>query len=315
MSIVESVDSEISTVQEEISELEQQLDSKRIRLEGLADLRSRAEALSDPAPTQAQAPRRAKQPKQPQPQVPAKSSTSQGTEDERIDAIVELVGQHPEKGIGAGEIRSSLKLSADQFAALRPRLQSRLRIEGNGRARRYFPEVEAAPRPKPAPARQGRATPAPADSEPRPASAAAEAQYARRGRIAQAIVELVADSEPITGEEIVTMLLEQLPDAERDDVVQTRMRLAREGKIEERAGAYRIPSHQAGPVTQVERDVVACLGSGRTAREVAANVDSVRDAAGARVVLEAMVRRSVLARREGSDPAVYVAVERQALAA
>jgi RNA polymerase sporulation-specific sigma factor len=72
------------------------------------------------------------------------------------------------------------------------------------------------------------------------------------------------------------------------------------------------PAKPRSSITQAEKDVVACLGSGRTAREAAATCDIIAGATNARAILEGLVRRNVIRRREGSDPAVYEPLEQAA---
>lgn len=93
MSIMESIDAERASVQEEINALEEQLESKHMRLTGLDELRQRAEALDSgeakPAPT-------------PPPPVKTQNRPAlkgvAGAESltaERVERVVELVAQHP----------------------------------------------------------------------------------------------------------------------------------------------------------------------------------------------------------------------------
>jgi DNA-binding CsgD family transcriptional regulator len=327
LSIVQSIDAEITGVNEEISALEAQLDGKRGHLDKLNALREQAQSLNAEGgglPDVA-----VKSPSRPEPTAPSKpagappprtaaSATAEGVWRVRVEAIVALVAKHPD-GISASEIRRHLHLSANQFRALRPMLASKIDREGTGRATVYYPK-EDVDRPSHAPTGERRATPAPASKpraakEPAPLSAKAEQAMALSARLQQAIVELVADSEPITGEEVTTMILEQIPEAERAEVLTARQRALREHKIEIWGDAYRVPKSSSGPITEAERQAVACLGSGRTAKEVALNCDGIKTAFSARAICEGLVRRGVIGKRAGSEPPVFEVLEQGAEAA
>jgi hypothetical protein len=319
VSIVQSIDAEISGVSEEIAALEEQLDGKRGRLGKLNELRAQAEALNgeggglpDPAPTPAPPPKPA--PSTSPTGAGQLSSEFSGAIDERVKAIAALLQEHPE-GLAASEIRTKLQLSANQFRALRPALVDAVDREGTGRATVYFAK-EVTDRPSQAPARDRRAAPAPA---PKPKARhnlkAAEEHNALRDRVKAAVLQILEDG-PSAGmgkDRLTEAVLEAVPGATAEDVTVVRVALTKkQGAIEIRANKICLTGvNRTKPITAVEKEVVACLGSGRTVKEVTANCEVIRNAFSARTILFALEARGIVSRRPDSDPAVYVAVDQQ----
>jgi hypothetical protein len=133
------------------------------------------------------------------------------------------------------------------------------------------------------------------------------AEVELRERIASALVDLVAEREPIERKDLLHLLLEQIPEATKNQVEQAITHLSRKHRLERWADGYHTPGlTKTGAITKVERDAVTCLGSGRTALEVADAVEGIRDATSARLILEGLVRRNVLRRRAGG---LYEAAE------
>lgn len=331
MSIIQSIDAEITGVEEEIASLEEQLGPKRMRLENLKGLREQAERLDSdetaplPEPVPISPPPKIRSARRKPAALPPDDALSQ------VAREALTVVNAAKEGIRSGQIRTEAGMTHGQVRRATQELVSLGLIEMRGEraAARYFPKGATA-RPKQAPTREQH-TPAPAlppsppaKPAPRPLSPAREAHQAMRSRVRTAILDLVADSAPVTREEIVTMVLEQVPEADRSDVNQERMKLAGgrnsdgKRKIEERSGGFYLArgiDTPPGPITRPEKEAVACLGSGRTAREVAANVESIRDETAARQILQGLVRRGVIASRPGPHPKVYEALEEVAAAA
>ncbi|HET9199230.1 MAG TPA: sigma-70 family RNA polymerase sigma factor [Solirubrobacterales bacterium] len=327
MTIVESVDAEILSVEEEIKQLEEarenvelEITTRKARHAGLVDIRDRAIHVdADPVSYETEGASKAPAPPPParpkrEPQQPSPERSTAIAE--RADRIVELVRKHPDEGLAARDIRRELHLSASQFSDLRPHLVDRVRLSGNGRARRYFP-LGSADRPKQAPAEERRAAPAPVRrSHARRNTAAAEAHNALRQRVLDTLLEVLAEG-PMGKDRATEKVLEQVPDATGQIVSTVRSKLLQERRVEYRANKLQLTGvDRAQPITGVEKEVVACLGSGRTVKEVAANCKLIRNAFSARSILSALEQRGVVCRRPGGEPAVYTAADRlQAVAA
>lgn len=247
------------------------------------------------------------------PPPPTPPDAARGDGGDLVERIVALVEEHPE-GVSSPTIKATLGIKAAEWDRARRDLGDRVRVEGSRRSTRYFPGTAA--RPNPAPPREGRAAAAPASKQPKPrptappSSEEAAVAKARSQRLRRAIVELVADSEPLSADELTTMLLEQHPEFERDEIVVARVYCLNRKQIEARGDAYVIPGNtdRAQPITELEKEAVACLGAGKTAREVASNCERVHDATAARTILEALARRGAIRKRDG-QPVVYEALE------
>ncbi|HET7588613.1 MAG TPA: sigma-70 family RNA polymerase sigma factor [Solirubrobacterales bacterium] len=302
MSITDAIEAERSSVQEEIAALEAQLDDRRLVLADLDDLHAKASMLASAgriAPAEPKA--------RPKSEKPKPTAERAGTVAERVDGIVALLAEHPTDGLGAQDLRRELHLSANQFRELRPHLAGRVEMRGNARSRRYFP-LGSAERPKPAPTEDRRAPAAPVRKlHARRDTDGVAAHNALRARIVTAIREVL--EERATGRDQLTeKVLALVPGAEAQDVVSCRRKLLGDHQIEIRANKVQLTGvDRSQPITEVERQVVASLGSGRTAREVAANCSLVRDAFSARTICEAMATRGVIQRRPDSSPPVYEA--------
>jgi RNA polymerase sigma-H factor len=320
MTIVESVDAEILSVEEEIKQLEEtrenvelEITNRTAKHRGLVDIRERAlQVAADPVSYEVDegTPPPTPPPTPLRPQAPQeRSSERSGAIAERVDRIVELVAKHPDQGLAASDIRRELHLSSSQFRDLRPQLADRLRLSGNGRARRYFP-LGSAERPKQAPAEERRAASAPARrTHARRNTAAAEAHNALRQRVLETLLE-VLDEGPMGKDRATEKVLEQVPGATGQIVSTVRSKLLQEHRVEYRANKLQLTGvDRAQPITAVEKEVVGCLGSGRTVKEVAANCELIRNAFSARTILAALEQRGVVSRRAGSEPAVYTAAE------
>jgi hypothetical protein len=140
-------------------------------------------------------------------------------------------------------------------------------------------------------------------------SKAAAAHNEIRRRVEEAILDILA--ERATGSDRLTALvLERVPEATREDVSHTRTRMkGKTGQIEVRANKLQLSGYdRTKPITDVEKEVVDAIGSGATAREVAARCNLVRSAFSARTICAALVVRGVLAEKSSASATVYAPV-------
>lgn len=145
-------------------------------------------------------------------------------------------------------------------------------------------------------------------------AAAAERHNAVRGKVRSTILELLAER-PIGPKPLTARVLERVPDATREDVAAVRTLLrAKTGQIEMRANKLCLSGYdRTGPITALEREVVECLGEGKTAREVVDACTLVRNAFSARSILSALVSRGVVGGRSEGSSTIYTAT-REAVA-
>lgn len=314
MSIVQAIDVRISGVDEEIRELEEQLDGKRSTRERLQGLRDQATSLDgeggglpDSAPPPAPAPKPAK------PKARTGKRAGGAAREEHDRKVLAVIAEHPD-GVALGGLVDATGLSGSQVKSALKRIRPKIRVEGSTRWTRYFPTGEAASRPNPAPPQEKRAAPA-RKSHARRNTEAAEAHNALRGRVKDALLQVLEEG-PMGKDRATGKVLDLVPEASADDVGQVRGKLLGDHVLEIRANKLQLSGvDRAKPITNVEREVVESLGSGRTAREIAANCELVRDAFSARTILSTLVSRGVIVQRPDSDPPVYEAPEQLAEAA
>lgn len=302
MSIVAAIDERIAGVEAEISFLDEKLAGANLKLEDLRQLREKAAAVEteDVEAGEAAQPPAAKQP----PAAP-RSTTQQAA-----DAVLAVVKASKDEGVARRDVveRTDLPPKAIE-RALRDLVSAGLiDPEGAGRGRRYYPKGETE-RPNEAPARERRAASAPARrTQARRNTAAAEAHEALRGRVEEAILAALADG--AKGKKpLKEAVLEAVPEASEGDFrAQLRTMLGKTRKLELKANKVWIANvDRSKPITGLEQEVVACLGSGKTAREVAEACEQLRDAFTARSVLAALAIRGVVISAPGKDGStVYV---------
>jgi DNA-binding transcriptional ArsR family regulator len=208
-------------------------------------------------------------------------------------------------GISAGKIRTAVDLTHDRArrAVAQLRDEGLIEMRGERGGARYHAKG-AADRPKDAPEPQRRAVPARKSHAHRNTKAKA-AHNALRKRIAEAYVKVLAEG-PMGKTRVAAKVLELVPETTLDEIGRVRGKLLGDRVLEVRANKLQLSGVDTSkPITSVEREVVASLGSGRTAKEVAANCKLVRDAFSARTILAALVSRGVIAQRPESSPPVY----------
>jgi hypothetical protein len=301
MSIVAAIDERLGSVGEEIKALEQQLDGKKGEQDKLLALRDQAQPLdpdgggvASPAPLKPQATRSAT-PRRPK--VTSSTSTRQAKADamwaKRVDDLVRLLERSPE-GLSPAEVRSGLDLSKKQIRELRRKAGDRIRVEGATKSARWH--NAATPSRASAPTRAAQVpAPEPKTREQR----AAAAQGDLRMRIRDAILDGLKDG-PVGLERLKESILGDHAAADDDDFTAARRRLASEHRIEVSANKLQLTGvrDNSKPLTELEHQVVDACGSGRTAREVAANCDLLHgNAFTAARVLTSLANRGVIARR------------------
>jgi hypothetical protein len=328
VSIVQAIDVEVGGVDEEIRALEAQLEVKRDERGRLMTLRADAEAfegrrnregggLPDPAPTPPPAPKPA------EPKSPIGSSAGSGRQAQhgqlwaaREDQVLAAIRNAGDGGLSPAGIREATGLSKQQVEITIRKLGDKVSAEGTRKSRRYFEAEDGADRPNPAPAQDGRAMLAPRKFASRRNHEAAEKHNALRGKVKAAVLAVLADG-PMGKDRLNAAVLERVPEASPEDVAAVRTNMmGKSGQIEMRANKVTLSEFdRTKPITRVEEEVVAALGSGRTAREVAANCKLVRDAFAARTICAALVSRGVIAQRADSSPPVYERLDELAEAA
>ena len=333
MTIVESVDAELLSVYEEIKQLEEARDNveleitnRKARHAGLLDIRERAiQVAADPVSYGAEAPngqggglpeRPPTPTPDPKPAARLSGTSAGGSRQARIEAlwagrevqVLDAIRGAGDDGLSPAGIREVTGLSKQQVEVTIRRLGDKVSAEGTRKSRRYF--IGGTDRPNKAPAEERRAAPAPARrSHARRNTAAAEAHNALRKRVLETLMEVLAEG-PMGKDRATEKVLERVPDATGQIVSTVRSKLLQERRVEYRANKLQLTGvDRAQPITAVEKEVVACLGSGRTVKEVAANCKLIRNAFSARSILAALEQRGVVCRRPGPEPAVYTAAE------
>jgi hypothetical protein len=106
------------------------------------------------------------------------------------------------------------------------------------------------------------------------------------------------------------MEAKRVPDATPEDIAACKTVMRGTGQIELRANKLTLSGiDRTGPITELERQVVASLDDGRTPRQVADACPLVRTAFAARTILAALELRGVVRRLPG-ESAVYEAAVR-----
>jgi hypothetical protein len=313
VSIVQAIDDRIGGVDEEIRALEAQLDEKRSARERLNGLREEAKSLDgeggglpDPAPTPAPAPKPA------QSTVPT-GSPAGGDRQARVAQlwepreaqVLDAIRNAGDDGLSPAGIREATGLSKQQVEITIRRLQGKVHAEGTRKSRRYFLAEDGAERPKTAPAPERAASVPARRTHARRDTQAAAAHNALREQVKDVLPKVLEEG-PMGKDRATEKVLELVPDADSNVVSSVRRKLLGDGVLEVRANKLQLSGvDRSKPITNVEEEVVACLGSGRTAKEVAANCKLVRDAFSARTILSALVSREVIVQRPDSSPPVY----------
>jgi hypothetical protein len=139
---------------------------------------------------------------------------------------------------------------------------------------------------------------------------AAQKHNALRSQVREAILAIL-EGGPVGPRQLTGRVLEQVPEATRDDVAAVRTTLmGKTGQIEIRGNRVCLSGFdRTKPITAVEKEVVACLGAGKTPREVVEACELVRNAFSARTILSALVARGVIAERPGCSPRVFESLE------
>lgn len=318
MSIVRAIDVKITAVEEEIRALESQLDDRCTTRERLQGLRQQAEFLDGeggglpaPASTPPPAVKTGTQTTIPTGSSAGGSRQARNAElwAEREDQVLAAIRDARDEGLSPAGIREATGLSKQQVEITIRNLEGKVSAEGTRKSRRYFTEDSTA-RPNPAPTPEGRAASVPArKTHARRDTEAAAAHNALRAEVKAAVLRILTEG-PEAGmgaDRLTATLLESVPEATSDTVRAVVVALkSKTRQIEIRANKVCLSGvDRTGPITKVEKEVVACLGSGRTAREVAANCRLVRDAFSARTILSALVSREVVVQRPDSSPPAY----------
>jgi DNA-binding transcriptional ArsR family regulator len=306
VSIVAAIDERLGSVDEEIKELEEQLDGKKTERTKLSDFRDQAQefdgsddgggvaSAASPDPVQARRERRrASIPKTPPRRTAHRSRVSDATVKETLDYIAARERTKP------GELDTAIGFSTSTRARILKRLADQGKIiafyEGPQRYLKLAEDDSAPARPQP--------------STPSPADAAAE-HGDRRKLVKDAILEGLKDG-PVGAERLKEIVLEGIDGADDGDFSAARRRLASERRIEVRANKLQLTGIQdnSKPLTNLEKEVVDFVGSGRTARETATNCPLLHgNAFTASQVLAALSHRGIVRRRSGQmtgEQAIY----------
>ncbi len=139
---------------------------------------------------------------------------------------------------------------------------------------------------------------------------AAKKHNALRGQVREAVLAILEDG-PVGPRRLNGLVLERVPEATRDDVAAVRTTLmGKTGQIEIRANKVCLSGFdRTKPITAVEKEVVACLGSGKSPREVYEACEQVRSVFSARTILASLVARGVIAERPGCGTRVFEPLE------
>lgn len=146
--------------------------------------------------------------------------------------------------------------------------------------------------------------------------AAAERHEVLRARIKAAFLETLADG-PMGSKRLHDVVHQRVPEATDGQITAVRAHLmGKTGQIEYRSKKVCLSGvDRSKPITALEKEVVASLGSGKTAKEVAADCELVRSATSARTILSALAQRGVISRHPDIQPPVYQALDEMAAAA
>lgn len=326
MSIIEAIDADLASAQEAVASAQERVNRLQALRDQAAELDgqpakpppSDSEAPSDEPPAQRKPAARRTSAKRKSGRKSAPQSTSNGKPgDDRVEQIVSFVAEHP--GCRSGELQEALSLSLDgKRRGLKAAIAAeRIRTEGQRAGTRYFPAGDV-PRPSEAPAQST----APARVSRSLPDQRAEERKARQDHMAGielAVIELVKDSEPISVDDVTTILLEQHADWDWEAITSTIKNAKRRNELKTRPdgqlvlASSPITGASEGPKTNTERQVCEAVASiGLTASEISSSIQiserQVRD------IAASLVRRGVLTSYGKPDRPVFELAEEKAAA-